>query len=628
MSPIRLLVTVVVIVVAFSGNNNCNAYRFSQRTVSSYNIAKIYSNAPVINSILTKQAYFSDKETTQLYASDSIEPSPRSLFGNIRASFKGVFVAIILTLFSSTAVWARKDQNFGSLKEKQAVKGAAKKGPNAKTAPQKAQPGKANVNAKNAKGAPSKTAPVMKKGQVPVKSAPSKAGPSKASVKSSPGKGQTQTQNKKKVQADFVVEKKKSGLDGSQLNKLGFGLVAVCVLGSILVGDSKRPKPKLPTSGIDMSFINDKLNPNIMNTVSSTKSLLNDKLKQSREKLRNLPSVDDLFGRESSSDFMDLSKPENKNLNVKDLFSGKAIFSKDKTEEPAKTPSTPKKGFFDRIFKRAGGDRPTTVVEALRPSYDPSHAFRLSILSSLVNYVPRGYIDSWSQYYKRFYDEDAALADISRNKEICELSPQAAADAFADITSSILVGLVDKAAETSDLKDDNATLASLDVIADFVGGAGALFSKSLAEVTIEPVQYNGKVKKGKLENLYYIYAKSSMDMSSMLSSAGLGEGENDNNNATEKLEKLGRLAQVFAIKEGKRSSIDQKVLKEMMMSGEGGMGDLGGIMDALKGNGKMPDFGNMPPLDEDLMKEFNNMQPEEVAEMSMAALRQVRLRLS
>ena len=46
-------------------------------------------------------------------------------------------------------------------------------------------------------------------------------------------------------------------------------------------------------------------------------------------------------------------------------------------------------------------------------------------------------------------------------------------------------------------KDQEKTLLYLDDLADFVGGAGAVFSASMPGAQIDPVVYNGKTKKDK-----------------------------------------------------------------------------------------------------------------------------------
>jgi hypothetical protein len=109
--------------------------------------------------------------------------------------------------------------------------------------------------------------------------------------------------------------------------------------------------------------------------------------------------------------------------------------------------------------------------------------------------------------------------------------------------------------------------------------------------------------------------------------------------AADKLERLGKLQVVFNIKEAKRSSLEQKAMREMFMNmtkgeGGGGLGDLKGMFDALQGgggDGKMPDMdalnamlggagggagGGMPGGIPDL----GNMDPAEVQAMSNDAI--------
>jgi hypothetical protein len=237
------------------------------------------------------------------------------------------------------------------------------------------------------------------------------------------------------------------------------------------------------------------------------------------------------------------------------------------------------------------------------------------------------------------------------------LSTQQAADAFAEVASAMLVTVVDIAASESDKGDSNkeATMAALDIVADYVKGAGEVFGKTAAGATLaDPVLYNGKTKKGKIEALYLTYLKSVLNIGDLMSTigaamGGLGnaEGEGGHKGETEaeveEKEKLMEtrqqnllcLQQVFAITENKRSGLENKLMREMLMSGEGGLGGMGALGDMFGalgkgGGGEMPD----PAALEEMMKsmggggggipDLSDMDPETAKSFQQNALSSIK----
>lgn len=429
---------------------------------------------------------------------------------------------------------------------------------------------------------------------------------------------------KKKVQVEIVLDKKNSKETSTttnvqKFNKIGIIITFVTIVATLLfskddtnnIKNNKRVKPKFDGNLIDVAM---KSRPT---SVEPKKSKFGENLKKSHESLLKLPEIEELFKDESAEEIVDKGYNAIKeNLKVENLLktSNAEIVSRkatkddqdnnDDVDETIRFPSakpivapapTPKPGFFDRIFKKAGGNRPINVLDGLRNENDASYSFRMTVLDCLLNYLPSEKIFDWDLIQPGkvlSYDESITLIQAAKNSS--DLPLQELADSFADVTNALLVTIIDKAVDTLDLKNDNITLATLDIIADFIGSAGGLFGSTLAEAKIEPVLYNGKAKKGKLESLYYLYCKESLSLKNMLASAGLTGGstdDSDNNdeaiNRELKLEKLGRLQQVFSIKENKRNQIEQNVLKEAMMnvaSGDG-FGDLGNLAESLLGSG-------------------------------------------
>ena len=347
------------------------------------------------------------------------------------------------------------------------------------------------------------------------------------------------------------------------------------------------------------------------------------------------------------------------------------------------------KGILSRLFSKPGGNRNPDLMTVLKTN-DDAQEFRTLVATFLVKFVNR---PIWSELEPNgeFYDRRADTVQTNpdtnatdNNDEIAkllafisnslDLTVEQAAEAFAEVTSAILVSLIDKTVELHDKKgEENELLDSIDAITNFVEQAGGLYAKNYASIAIEPVQYNGKVKRDKVENLYFLYFKStsSYQMNEMFNgfneeltntdtsssdtanddSAKLKK-EEESNKVAMRNEKMGLLQRALGIKEGKRNSLEQKVQKELLMNmggglggGGGGFGDLFGKAGA--GGGGIPDFmsagapggggfpgigggfpgiggaGGGPPGDDP----FKNMSQEEIADMTKESLKEVSYRL-
>jgi hypothetical protein len=148
----------------------------------------------------------------------------------------------------------------------------------------------------------------------------------------------------------------------------------------------------------------------------------------------------------------------------------------------------------------------------------------------------------------------------------------------------MLVTLVDEAVEVVDNKDETRVISKLDTVSDFINGAGAVFGSAFSGVTIEPVEYTGEAKKNKIEDLYYKYAKSAMNLNGIMGMMTGAEGGEDTSAEMQKVESrmsnMQSIQRVLAIKENKRNSIEQKLQREMIKSMTGGDGaNLKGMME-------------------------------------------------
>ena len=335
---------------------------------------------------------------------------------------------------------------------------------------------------------------------------------------------------------------------------------------------------------------------------------------------------------------------------------------------PAPAPEAPKKkNLLSRIFGKPGAGRPTDLTVALKEEDKASFFFRSTVASALNSYVPAGIFSDFDlgTSIDSSSSEDAKASELKAQLEASGLSEQEAADAFAEVANAMLTTMTDRAAVALKDKDTEKTLLFLDDLADFVGGAGAVFGATVPGAQIEPVVYNGKTKKGQVENLYLEYLKATMSLEGMMGMMGgiMGSGDTTDpakenevdpeaaakaKKAAEREEKIGRLQQAFAIKEKKRANLESKVMKDLFMNmakGGEGMPDLGGMMDMLggagggdpaameemlkkmgDGAGGMPDFGSVAGMEG--MPDMSGMSDAEVQAMSKDAIGAVKQSLA
>ena len=349
---------------------------------------------------------------------------------------------------------------------------------------------------------------------------------------------------------------------------------------------------------------------------------------------------DDLFANDSKSDSKSsvVSSKSSKKLN----FDDDDIDNSKITPSPSPSPLPPppaKKNIFQKIFSKPGAGRITDINQVLRID-DAAQDMRLLIANTLKSYVNADLFDFDESPYSKAdaNDDDSRALLVSNTMTEIDINEQDTANAFADVASAMLVTLTDKASELYEARDNDELLLALDDIAEFVRGAGSMFSKTTPTAVIEPVLYNGKAKSGKLENLYQEYLKSTMNLDSFMGALGGDAEQSDDQDQEEKAKQIEyrsngliRIQQVFSIKEGKRNSIEQKVTKDLLMNmvkGEGGgLGNIGDMMSALtgKGGGDLGDFdmaalmksmgggeGGVPP-------DMANMSPEEMEALSSDA---------
>lgn len=397
-----------------------------------------------------------------------------------------------------------------------------------------------------------------------------------------------------------------------------------------------------------------------------------------------LPSTDDLFDDEDAEAVADqgqaadsVSVGASAGRRPPSKFAAPA--SSATTPTPPPPPTTPppppppppappaKKNLLDRLFQKPGGGRPTDLAKALAASDTGAQEFRGMVANALAAYVPGDLFPSLAVASEALRDggETAQAEALRAAKDDSGLGEQDAAAAFAEVANAMLVIMVDNAvstlgsASTSDDGKPSPTVSALEEVADFIAGAGSVYLQTVPGAVIDPVVYNGRAKKGDLETLYLAYLRDTMSLDSILGAAAgegagsegegeavdSGDGGNGKPSVEDKAERLGKLQVVFSIKEGKRSSLEQKAMREMFMGmakgeGGGGMGDLGGMFEALQGKAGPGGAPDMKALEEMMagagmpggagggggypgMPDLDKMDPAEAQAMSAEALKSV-----
>jgi hypothetical protein len=342
-------------------------------------------------------------------------------------------------------------------------------------------------------------------------------------------------------------------LRNKQFTQIGVALVVASLLLTLVAPDDKskrkkRPAPKPASKKSSPSTfvpkgkddLEDLFDDDRQVVVSKSKSL------KSFKSMTKLPEPEDLFDSADELFIEDLSS-----TNIKtDSSSAK------KSEQPVKSVPAPavvanppapkvqqeKKGFLDRIFQKPGGGRPTSLDDALSAA-GSDLVYKQLVARALLRFAPGVYTDF---NLSPLEPEDDVTQVISSARESSGMSMQEAAESFASIASAIMVGIVDSVVELSDdrkLKKEDMekqVIASLDETARFIKATGELFGMLYTGISIEPVIYNGRVKRGKLENVYYIYAKASMNVADILSQAN-GEASS----GADRMEDLGRVSDLM-----------------------------------------------------------------------------------
>lgn len=180
------------------------------------------------------------------------------------------------------------------------------------------------------------------------------------------------------------------------------------------------------------------------------------------------------------------------------------------------------------------------------------------------------------------FDLEEAKSLLTSSRETAELTDEESAEIFASVVNCMIIDIVDLASAAlkskSKDKDDKVAVDAINVVMDFMDHAASLFDAVAQDVTIKPVTYGGKVRKKDLEQMFSVYAGSSMMSLDALAGGGTSQ------------DRVDTLQLVFAITDKKAEGLMQKHMMKMMMNlmkdgGEGLEGMMGGLegMEGMEG---------------------------------------------
>jgi hypothetical protein len=177
--------------------------------------------------------------------------------------------------------------------------------------------------------------------------------------------------------------------------------------------------------------------------------------------------------------------------------------------------------YLSKFFQKPGGGRSVDIAQALNGEANlrtfrglcavamldcvPSATFPDSVVSEVMEALSGGVHNTGVM----------GVEELNRCVAGSGLSDEQAAEDFADVANALLVTLVDAAVRAAEARDDVLCAAHLDCVVNFIAQAGQLYYSLTPEVQVEPIRYNGKARAAQLEDLYYRYARSAADTSSV-----------------------------------------------------------------------------------------------------------------
>lgn len=294
---------------------------------------------------------------------------------------------------------------------------------------------------------------------------------------------------------------------------------------------------------------------------------------------------------------------------------------------PAPAAPAPKPKRKLGIFSKRNADARETDINNLIGSKATAPEFARLLAQILTFGAPGRFPDiaAWKEKmpFDKF-DLETAKSLLTEMREDLDLSDEQSAEIFASVVNCMIIDIVDLAASTlkGKNKDEKIAVEAINVVMDFMDHAASLFDAVAKDVTIKPVTYGGSLRKKDLEEMFSVYAGSSMMSLDALAGGGTSQ------------DRVDTLQLVFAITDKKAEGLMQKHMMKMMMNlmkdgGKGlegmpGMEGMEEMMQAMGGMGGLPgmDGGEMSPEDlkqtlgmmKDLM-DSGQVSEEELAEV-------------
>ena len=252
-----------------------------------------------------------------------------------------------------------------------------------------------------------------------------------------------------------------------------------------------------------------------------------------------------------------------------------------KMEVPASPPvdtPKPKRLGIKSVFGKKKNDREVDLNTLLSTTKAPTFA---TTLAKLLTFGAPGRFRSTlalpGSLPMDTFDLSVAQEILITQQNVDNLSREESAEVFANVVNCMLIEIVDLAATALKEKDDKVKTDAINIVIDFMNHAASLYLSIADGVTIKPVTYCGDLSKSKLEDMYSIYASSSL--------MNAGEIPDDYDN------RVALLQDVFEINEKKAQGLMMKAMQknmaEMLKSGKG----MEGMEEMMKGMG-----GGMPGL--------------------------------
>mmetsp|Transcript_23271 Transcript_23271/g.41976 ORF Transcript_23271/g.41976 Transcript_23271/m.41976 type:complete len:941 (+) Transcript_23271:172-2994(+) len=271
-------------------------------------------------------------------------------------------------------------------------------------------------------------------------------------------------------------------------------------------------------------------------------------------------------------------------------------------------PAAPKPKRLGIFSKRNANLRETDLNNLVKPAAQGAEF--ASLLAKILTFGAPGRfpaVAAWGDMPFDEFDLTEAKALLTESRGDAELTDEQSAEIFASVVNCMIIDIVDLASSTLKVKnqEEKVTVDAINVVMDFMDHAASLFDAVAQDVTIKPVTYGGKIRKKDLEQMFSVYAGSSM--MSLDALAGGGGASQD---------RVDTLQLVFAITDKKAEGLMQKHMMKMMMNlmkdgGKGmegmpGMEGMDEMMKAMGGaEGGMPGMG-MPGMD------GGDMSPEDL----------------